>query len=220
MQNPWIALPEAGSLVLAQDEAPLRDFNERASEDARLDVSLYPEPFFGRPDAPVVLLALNPGLGGTETATHADPAFARAARKSLSHELQPLPFLHLQQPASTPGGAWWRRITRSLIEGAGIDAVARSLLCVQLLGYHSRAFGAHKLCLPSQAYGFHLVKEAMRREALIICMRSWRLWCEAVPKLATYPRLHRIRNARNPALSPANLPDGYDAVLETVRRSS
>jgi hypothetical protein len=219
MLNPWTKLPTQGDWVLAEDAALLRAFNHVAKPDARFDLSLYPEPFFGRPDAPVVLLALNPGRGPHDHVTHATPAFAAAARASLVHTLEPLPFLHLQQPVETPGGAWWRRIMKPIIATSSLESVARSVLCVQYLGYHSRVFGSRSLQLPSQQYGFHLVRAALRRNATVVCLRSWRLWRVAVPELAEYPAVYRVRNVRNPVLSLSNVPDGYSGLVAAMVRS-
>jgi hypothetical protein len=218
--NPWEHLPSRGDLVLEQDAVPIRQFNTTAATDQTFDLSLIPEPFFGRPDAPVVLLALNPGCGKREAHTHADPAFVMAARASLAHTLGPIPFLHLQQPASTPGGEWWRRIAKPLIATCGLETVANSVLCVQYVGYHSTRFGSPRLHLPSQAYGFELVRRAMKRGATVICMRSWRLWQRAIPELTRYAHLYKVKNVRNPVLSVANLAHGHGVLLDAMVRST
>jgi len=218
--NPWENLPSHANFVLAEDAAAVCAFNESAAPAVRFDLSLFPEPYFGRRDAPIVLLTLNPGGGPRDPETHANPAFSSAARASLVHALNPVAFLHLQQPASTPGGAWWRRIAKPLIEATDLEAVARSMLCVQYVGYHSERFGSRSLRLPSQAYGFELVRSAIRRHAIVVCMRSWHLWSAAVPELTTYAPVYKVRNVRNPVISPANLPDGYNALLEAMVRST
>jgi hypothetical protein len=47
-------------------------------------------------------------------------------------------------------------------------------------------------------------------------MRSKRLWFAAVPELASYPRLVRIRNAQSPVISPRNIDGDFDALVKAV----
>ena len=214
--NPWLSLPSEAPYVLANDRPPIDAFNKRAAADNQYDLSLFPEPYFGRSDAPVVFLALNPGWNPQDAAMHRQPEFASQVRSSLAHALAPFPFLHLQPDYITPGGLWWRRITRPLIAEAGFDAVAKNIVCVQFFPYHSAAFGSHAICVPSQTYGFGLVRSAMSQGAEIVVMRSWRLWVTAIPQLLHYERLHMVLNPRNPTVSPQNMPDGFTTVLARV----
>jgi hypothetical protein len=213
LQNPWRFLLPAQPHVLAEDAPAINAFNARAATNKQYDLSLFPEPFFGSNLAPVLLLALNPGWSPNDGAVHGQPWFAEQSRRSLAHELQPYPFLHLQPGSSTPGSLWWQRITGTLIGAVGFEAVAKNLSCVQFFPYHSLEFGSARLTVPSQQYGFHLVRSAIQRGAEIVVMRSWRLWSEAVPELSAYPRVHFVRNPRNPSLSPKNLANGFNAVL-------
>jgi len=203
--NPWKELPEHPEYVLPEDAPHIRRFNEAASLGHMYDLSLLPEPYFGRPDAPVILLALNPGRGGDDAVTHARSDFQASARRSLSHTLTPNPYLHLHQDESTPGGRWWRRIAGALIREAGLAKVGHGLFCVQFVAYHSESFGSPRLRLPSQQYSFDLVRGALERGAEVVVMRSRKLWDAAIPELSRYKRLHVLRNPRNPSLSPGNL---------------
>lgn len=212
MENPWRDLPAQAPYVLPEDAEILVAFNGTARQDSQFDLSLFPEPFFGDPAAPVVVLNLNPGWSELDAAVHAEPAFADQTRRSLAHQLKPYPFLHMQPTCETPGGAWWRSRTRALCEHVGFEAVARGIACVEYMPYHSRSFSANSPSVPSQQYGFHLVSTAMRRGAEIVLMRARRLWTEAVPELARYPRLHVAVNPRAPYLSRKNLGERYDAI--------
>ena len=71
--NPWLALPSSPPYVLADDALPLQQFNRDAPDAQRFELSLFPEPFFGSASAPVVLLALNPGVNPDDYATHNEP---------------------------------------------------------------------------------------------------------------------------------------------------
>lgn len=220
MQNPWINLPKASPYVLASDAPLLQSFNAGAAAEHRYDTSLFPEPFFGSLNARVVVLNLNPGWSPDDAAVHAEPSFAAMSRESLMHELKPYPFLHLQPNTSTPGGRWWRQRTRELALDVGFDVVAQQLACIEFTPYHSRGYATASPVLPSQAYSFYLVRQAMARGAEIVVMRSVSLWMGAVPELASYSRLHLGSNPRAPFLSKGNLKSSYQAVVERLRSAA
>jgi hypothetical protein len=217
MRNPWLALPETGPLVLSFDRAQVEAFNATAAQKYKYDLSLFPEPFFGSRDAPVVVLNLNPGWSPGDAAVHASPEFAAMSRASLRHDLAPYPFLHLQPNNNTPGGAWWQRRAQELIADVGFDQVARFLGCVQLVAYHSAEYSPATPTLASQAYSFWLVREAMARQAEIVVMRAVRLWMAAVPELSRYDRLHVGANPRATYLSRGNLKASYAVVARRLR---
>lgn len=218
MENPWSRLPASPPYVLAEDADAIDRINVSARSELRIHTELLPEPFLGRPDAPVVLLGLNPGFNPRDLEHHQDKTFARASRRNLVHAHEEYPF-YLLDPAlvRSPGHGWWSKRLRHLIELIGLEAVARSLLCVEFFPYHSDKFGSRTTRVKSQTYGFFLVQEALRRGALVVAMRSLRLWATAVPGLAQYGRLVRLRNVQSPWVSPKNCPDGFDAIVAAIR---
>ena len=220
MQNPWTALPQIGPYVLASDAPFLHAFNARAAEKHRYDTSLFPEPFFGSLEAPVVVLNLNPGWSPDDAAVHAQPTFAAMSRSSLAHQLKPYPFLHLQPTGDTPGGRWWRQRTRELASDVGFDWVAHRIACIQFAPYHSSEYHVGSPLLPSQEYNFFLVRQAMARGAEVVVMRSINLWLSVVPELASYNRLHRGSNPRAPFLSRGNLKAAYNTVAGRLRSAA
>lgn len=214
--NPWHALPKSPPYVLTADQGVIETFNFVAKPEKRYDLSLFPEPFFGSPNAPVILLALNPGWSCNDAKVHSQPSFAEKSRLSLTHSLTPYPFLYLQPGLSTPGALWWKRITNALVLSLGFDRVAKNLLCVQYFPYHSLTFGSASLSVPSQEYSQSLVRAAIARNAEIVVMRSWRLWVAAVPELSSYQNVHHVRNPRNPTLSPKNLGASFNVVAQRL----
>jgi len=86
---------------------------------------------------------------------------------------------------------------------------------IEYFPYVSEKFGC-QTCIPSQAYNFYLVQEAIRRNALVIQMRSKRVWQEAVPGLMSYHNYYELRNPQNPAISQNNCPDGYPEILKVL----
>ena len=110
--------------------------------------------------------------------------------------------------SSFPGSQWWIAKLEHLIARHGRERVADKLVCLEYFPYHSRNIGYLGTVLESQRYNFHLVREGMRRGAVIVVMRSLRKWLDAVPELARY-RYFTPRSAQQAKISPRNLPSGY-----------
>ena len=178
---------------------------------------IVPEAFVGRPDAPVELLSNNPGFKqpASDIDQKEDPTFVTKMRKNLLHEPSDYPLLFLSPEFR---GKWWRSKLKEPIAEFGEQVVARNFLNVVYFPYTSRRFGQERLELPSQAYSFQLVADAVKRNAVIVFMRpgkAW-LWLEKVSGLEGYARLFRVNNPQMPAISPRNC-DGFDVILEAIQ---
>lgn len=217
VENPWCRLPAVPPHVLEEDAALIAAFNRRARPMHRVDQTLLPEPFLGRHDAPVVVLGLNPGWRSDDAAWHVDPEFVARSRANLEQRPLAFPFYLLDPSLSAPGCRWWSRKLWRPIEAVGLDAVAHRLLCVEFFGYHSHRYGSGVPRLPSQEFGFDVVRAAIGREAVIVVMRSARRWEAAVPELIGYRRRFDLRNVQNVAISPANCPEGYGEIVDALR---
>ena len=215
LRNPWLSIPGSHPYVLEEDAPYILEFNRRAKERERIDTHLLPEPFFGRRDAPVVVLLLNPGLGANDRRHHKNRQFTDLLLSDI-HSPTPANHFHLTDPTEGPGHRWWNRACKELSQDLGPDVVARNLLSVEFSPYHSQAFAHAHLRLPSQQYGFELVRQAIARKAFIVCMRGLRIWTGAVPELGTYKRLLTPKSNRTAALSAGNLPQ-YEQVREALR---
>jgi hypothetical protein len=217
LANPWLDLPAAPPYVLAEDAAAIAAFNRIVPPSKRYDLELLPEPFLGRPDAPVVVLGLNPGWSPEGPIGHKVPKFIQRTRENLRHAETTFPF-HLLDPAlQGPGYRWWGNKLRRPIEEVGLETVANRVLCVEYFPYHSDKFSGRTPSVPSQQYSFSLVRDAIERDAVIVVMRSLARWLAAVPELASYPRRFGLRSVQNVTISPKNCPDGYSAVIDALR---
>jgi hypothetical protein len=216
MDNPWSRLPTSRPFVLDEDRDAVARFNVSADERVRIHDELLPEPFLGRPEAPVVLLGLNPGFSEEDLRWHRDASFVGASRRNLVHAHLEYPFYLLDPAHESPGLRWWSRKLAALIVATNRPTVAHAILCVEYFPYHSSRFRHRKLSLSSQRYSFALVEAAIARKALVVLMRGERIWFGAVPALASYERLLRLRNVQNPTVTRNNLPDGYDGVLAAM----
>ncbi len=217
MQNPWLNLPEKPLFVLACDEQIILDFNYKLNARYHLHLEILPEPYTGNPEAKIILLNLNPGFYESNARfLTGDDYFQKTSRANLAHTCQEYSF-YLLDPGNSrsPGHDWYRKKFRHLIDQFGIKKVAREICVIEYFPYHSEKFGCMTR-IPSQAYSFYLVQESMRRNAIIIQMRSKRVWQEAVPGLRSYHNYYVLINPQNPAISQNNCPDGYPEILKIL----
>jgi hypothetical protein len=219
IRNPWGDLPHEKPYVLPCDEPFVRIFNHgRRPQDATwIHTELLPEPYFGPHRSPVVVLLLNPAFKGDERRRHRDPAFTSRLRSAITNPSGA--FFHLDDGIDGPGHEWWSRKTRALVRRTSQDCVKRSILAVEFFPYHSEKFAHALIRLPSQSFSFSLVEQAMERSAEIVLVRGRTLWFGAVPGLATYRRLHKLRSI-NAALSPRNLvtSTAFERIVQALSR--
>jgi hypothetical protein len=215
--NPWVKLPTSRPFVLGFDRSLVDAFNVRANAREMIDTSLLPEPFLGRPDAPVVLLGLNPGWSPEDAEWHGKQEFALLCRANLVHEDSRYPFYLLNPILDAPGSRWWSSRLRSLIERVGLETVAQGVLCVEYFPYHSATYGERTPRLQSQDYGFALVRNALERNAVIVVLRNKRRWFAELPELETYHRLFFLRSVQNVSISPKNCPEGFAEIIRELQ---
>jgi hypothetical protein len=215
VDNPWSELPVEAPFVAPCDSRQVDQFQILPPPpEHELHLDLLPEPYLGRPDAPVVLLNLNPGFNDADIDAHRELDFAAAARKTLLHQVQDYPF-YLLDPrfAGASGARWWHKYLGELVRRYGAGRVANTILCVEYFPYHSNEFGFPEV-LPSQAYSFGLVERAIERNAVIIALRKRADWIAAVPRLSSYSKLYELRQSRSVWVTPGNCPDGFPAIVE------
>jgi len=223
-RNPWHTLPLVPPFVPACDAPwlPLLQSSVSVDDDkarsVALNLDLQPEPFFGAHAAPVVVLLLNPGLGDEDARHHQRGDFTRALRAHVQSD-GGAPHFHLLDSSKGPGHQWWLRQIKPLLTASGctLEQLAARLLCIEFFPYHSKSFAHDHLRLPSQHFSFDLLRRAMRRDALVLCMRGFRYWSGAVPELANYSGLLRPKSHRSASLSEGNLgADGFARLLSAL----
>ncbi len=203
ISNPWENLEVISPYVLDEDQLIL----DSARHNLRLEA--YPLPFLGSlVNARVVFLLLNPGFyPAYVTDNLTSSRYLGLAKANLTHSASPGLYYLSDELDFTVGYNWWRRILRPLLDdGVPQRTLAERSMAIQYLGYHSPTYKPLPKRLPSQEYGFSLVRVAIARELPIVVMRSERLWLEAVPELTNYPYI-KTKNVRNPVISRANLGD-------------
>lgn len=222
MENPWANLPDEPPFVLEMDRQSVHLFNTtKASAETWVQLELLPEPFLGNPLAPIVLLNLNVGFTENEILLHHENShFIETNRKNLLHEDQPYPFYLLDpKNAQASGYYWWVRKLKRLIPQFGLSRVANNIFCVEYFPYHSQRFH-EAAAVESQKYSFFLVQEALKRNALIIIMRSQKLWFNAVKDLEKYDNLYLLLNSQNVVVSQNNCPDGFPKIVKLLNEAT
>jgi hypothetical protein len=224
--NPWLAPPKHKPFVLSDDAPKLQAYSDYPSSTA-YRLHLLPLPFQGRPDAPIVVLGLNPGYDEGDETKQTTDYFIETNLRNYRHDSTlpyPLFFLdpEIEGETSGAGQKWWHQRLKPLRQHYNDDKLlARSILSVQYVPYRSKTYKHSRNYLESQKYGFELVRQAVERGALIIALRSGRLWEEAVPELKEYARFYQLSNPRYPVLSEQQFrhkPEGWPALLTELDR--
>lgn len=214
--NPWVDLPKRSPFVLPEDKACIENFNLKANDNFRIHLEIIPEPYLGNWNAPVVLLALNPGFKDADLTFHANPRFSELSRANLLHKPADYPF-YLLDP-SIDRTKWWDRHLRRLIDEVGCEKVANNVLCVEFFPYHSRKFRHTKCRVPSQEHSFELVRQAIERDAVILLLRGRKQWVGEIPELENYRHFYIANTVQNAVVSPGNFPTGFKAALDAIRK--
>jgi hypothetical protein len=209
--NPWTELPASPPFVLREDRAFVDAVNAQKQQYSPgwLHTGRMPEPRSGPRDAPLVLLQINPSYRTADQMEPLSPEEFERQRIALIDENAPHGCLAY-------GDAWWMRAFANLISRFGRESVARRVCSIEYFPYPSLRFEHAHVRLPSQAYQFQLVREALARDALIVVTRGLQLWLGAVPELAAHLDRNVLlsKNPQRVSLSPGNLPDGsFERVL-------
>lgn len=204
MENPWRALPNVPPYVLGAD---LASINQSNAKRHWIEVeNVLPEPFIGAVhSARVIALQLNPGFNAElDPPVHAQADFRTALLKNLRHEESDWPFYYFD-PAftGTPGGKWWARHTKKLREAVPVKTLAQRFAVVELFPYKSHRY--RRCDVDSQSYGFELVRNAMKRDAVVLISRSLAMWESAIPELRGYGKRLTLSNYQRVYITPNNL---------------
>lgn len=218
--NPWLAVPAGPPYVLACDRDAVQMYQaQRRDERCRLELDVLPEPFIGVTTAPVVLLILNPGFEDGDIADHARGDLQALIRDNYRQNESSFPFYSLNPAFDNGGRRWWEKKLKYLLREFEREQLAQSILSVDYFPYHSRHFAHSSPQLPSQEFGFRLVRSAIARGAVIVIMRGQKLWKETIPELQKYSNTFALNSAQNVVLSPRNCAR-YDVLTSAIRGSS
>lgn len=152
--------------------------------------------------APVVLLLSNPGYSEDLNET---PDLCEQFQKD------DWPFGHLHEEAPHGARTWTHQRLRYLVKEFGAHYVSRHMACAQLTPWASKRFHGHE-GLPSRSYILDVVKKSAENGALLVVMRSKKLWSPALGSC----QFILAKNPRCAYMSPGNIAD-YDKLLQALR---
>lgn len=215
--SPWHDLPTQPSYVLPKD----LEYIKHHRNFPTLQLDTLPGQFAGGLDtAEVIFLALNPGSHETDTTINLHiPEFVRLNRRNHVDAYSSAFYYLGSGLEKTAVYSWWARVLKPFLQdGIKTATLERKIMLVNYFPYHSVKWKSLPL-VPSQQFAFDLVREAIKRNKIIVIMRSERLWIEAVPELVSYEYMV-LKNKRNVVISPNNLgQENYDLILAVLNRS-
>lgn len=239
-KNPWKELSkkietnnfnliETNSLI--SDNPIIEFFNQNQTDTYKLKTSMLPAHFTGNIlDSKIVLLASNPGYVEKEVENfYCNPKFIKERIADLSFSKKRFISNDTERIAESP---YWNQKLRWLIDEVGFEEVSKNISLLQFNPYHSSKFRviAKKYFedpnlsnyLPSQNYGFELLRSCIDQEKLIVVLRSKKAWFNAVTELKEYEKQGKvitIKNKRQPSLSPKNFEteNGYNQLLTVLK---
>lgn len=215
MKNPWINIIGLSNKIYSDDLEQINKFNKKyGNTEFEIKTDLYPEPYIGNPLSPIILLNLNPGYSEKDYYFYNNQYARQVWEKNILHQTLKYPF-YLIDPKLKElgcGYSWWIKKLKEPIDTWGIKKVANNFCCIEYFPYHSLKYKPLKSILESQKYNFYLVENAIKRNAVIILMRSKKLWFNAVHEISSYKNLHSLNSNQSVYISKNNCPTGFDAI--------
>jgi hypothetical protein len=154
--------------LLELDSEAIKRYNHaRKSDKFKLHTELGPSPFEGNiATAPIVLLLANPGFDN----------FSTLDDHKFSRDGWPLGGLHPDAPSGL--SSWWPKRLKQLTDTFGVQFVSKNIASLQLTPWASNRFD-NSLRLPSRKLMLDLATQVANRGALMLVMRSEKLWLES-----------------------------------------
>jgi hypothetical protein len=218
MKNPWIDYDYKNpNKVHPLDQELFDKVNKRLAKKKEGSAQVLSSknvalPYFGNPEANLVLLYANPGLDKKNTAKEETPELQEVFDLARKHKLKNAEaFVFLQDAfIGTPGHKWWLNTLDRLLTRFSDQKhlVLRNIFSAEIHPYKSVKYGAltaKEGSFPTSQYTYELVRKAMERGALILIARAQKEWFAAVPGLENYDRLLFLSSAQNPMISPNNV---------------
>jgi hypothetical protein len=231
MENPWIEIVgnlDETNFVLKEDKAVIDKFNQSANETFKVHTEIMPAPFMGNVhNAPIMLLLLNPGYDENEEINGYYKEYKPFWKNEIQHiqSIPELPLFCLDEKYIEYSNYWSNKL-KPLTLITSKEMVAKKICKVQFFPYHSQKFKSisKKILikegidnyLKSQKYNFYLVEKAMERNAVIIILRSRKMWFEAIPKLEKYENLYFTNSYLNTILSKNNLSETFPKIINIL----
>lgn len=224
MDNPWLTFnPDNDTPKFHDlDKAHAQAFNKgiEGRDEYKLAEHLEPYPYLGNPTANIFVLLANPGISRRE----ADPGFRTNPEnvnrnlRNLRHESADSLLSWVHSPDNPERESDWLipRI-RQVVHETSLERVSSGLFLINYHPYNSKSWYPIPFIFETQRYSFHLVNEAMRRNALIVMSRNVLGWFTAIPGLYEYENRVKFRSSRSVHISQENLgTETYKVLLKRL----
>jgi len=217
IKNPWQTFsPTVDEIKVHDSDLPyFLGFNKgmgaRKGNDKKqylLAEHLEPHPYLGNPQAEVLVLMANPGVNDKEKNPkfRMNPQKLEQNRQNLRHENLDSFKSRIHSPDNPKlESEWFKPRVRELVQATSVDRVTKGIFLVNFHAYHSRSWHPIPFTFPTQHYSFHLVSEAVSRDALIIMSRNMLGWFTAIPNLFDHRNRIEFESTRSVYLSEGNL---------------
>ena len=233
LENPWLTFnPKEDEPKVHRTDLPFfRGFNNGmesskvTSKDSYLLAEhLEPFPYLGNPLANVFMLMANPGISKKEEKKSFKMNDEKIiySRKNLRLEDLESMITRIESTENSElESVWLKPRVRELVEKTSVQRVTKGLFLVNFHAYHSKSWYPIPFTFPTQHYSFHLISEAIKREAVIIMGRNKLGWLTAIPGLFEYKKETRnvieFDSARSLYISEGNLrPDSFKKILDRL----
>ena len=224
MKNPWHDFDRHSSSAIHDiDKAIVAKFNasiekRKNGQSFALSTEREPQPYFGNPEAPLLLLYANPVINSERDSEEATEEYSRLLDKARKHEDIEENFLYLNSAYKGRfGHEWWQSTLKNVIEDVGLKAIHQNVFSVELFAYASLKFQAPKELIPTQEYTRWLVKRAISNHATIMLGRARREWIQLIPELQVYENVFQLKNPRQKRISPGNTHPGiYEQLISRI----
>jgi hypothetical protein len=220
-ENPWLIYNSTDSNIHPADILKIKSFNDKVKENFKYKLDLLPEPYIGNLDAKIIVLALNPGFNENDIYYHSKETFKLIHQINITQDNTEFPFYYLNPILKEmPGSVWWHNKLHWLIDKFEPKTISKSICCLQYTPYHSKEFKYTKETLETQKFTKKILESHMKRNSLIVLMRSRKIWTELCPALQEYKNVIKMKNPRNPTFSPVNLDENaYDQILNIISKT-
>ena len=234
MENPWENITIENRIAKC-DEVYLNKHNRNSKNELYLSTSDMPEPFIGDANAPILILLGSPGSivdKSENLRTLNNEAFKNVINPFTESDF---PFYPLKDKLkNTAHGKWWNRVFQVLLKDIvsngitkdqAIKAVSKIFFNLELYGYHSRItykkFVKKANLLPSTSFNVHLIKQAMKKNKLILMPRARRQWFEIVDGLAEYDNAIFVASNRGIEINKHTVsPRAYKIIIEKIKTAN
>lgn len=224
MENVWRSIPKSAPFILDQDKYIIKELNYLYGGTLKkIQTQMLPEPFIGDINAQILILTKNPGFDEeNDLVWHTDERLQRLAMANLHQEKSDYPFYFLNpEIEKSPGAKWHYGKLKELIKGTSLENVANNVCSIPSFPYHTEQFsGIPKKVsdeiLPSQRYTRYLIREAIKRQAVIIMASGKKEWETLVPGLAEYSKRYLLHSNQSQHITSGNF-DEFEMLVNVLK---